>query len=363
MLPALAAAGAIQLAGGLFGARSAKKAVAENRKAMDQYIYNSAQEATKVQGAYNQYGQGLKDLSATIPGRFNFKPYAMRSGYGTTEMGDNGITTTLAPEYQGLRNGMLAGSQGYLDYANQFNPDSYAGSLYDAYQGTMANQRSAENDSLYQGLLSKGLIGMSSNSPTAGGGNPFFAALSRGRADADAKLAISARENAFGELQKLYGLSGNLASGAAGIDNLSKDNFGMFATAQQLAQPFQLNAAQTGLGLDMAALNAPLQGQMFYSNNLMDLLGKQYGSTVSNNAANQQISQGRNSAVTGALSSLVGGFGGMFGGGGFSVPGLGSGNPFAGASLMNATGAGMFGNSLGGMTNLRLPNALNGGGW
>jgi hypothetical protein len=218
----------------------------------------------------------------------NFTPYNVYSGMGSTTSGPGGITSSLSPQYQGLRDQYLGNAAAGSAAAGSFDPYQAANTFYGQMQGQAAPYEAQQRADAVAQLQGMGTLGLGVGADTgAGPANPLYSSLLKAQSDAARQRQISS-----------YGMSQDIAN-----------------QQQQRA----LGWGQAGLGLDQSQLQQQQMGL--------------YGGGLQSNAALRGAQLAQLPLIYGGLSR-----GGL-------LSNMGSG-------MMNGTGAGgylgnLFGNVFG----------------
>jgi hypothetical protein len=213
--------------------------------------------AEKIANQVRAEGQAIQTAAtragaeAAVP----FTPYTVTSGLGTSTVGPTGATTTLAPEYAGIR-GQAA--EQAAQALGAIAPAQATQSLFGQLEGLAGPARQREQEQLLSRLGASGLLGIGRNLPTVGGGiagvNPFVESLLSAQQTAQAQNALAATQFGTQEAQRQQALAQSLLGMSTGLDTLGTQqltqagNLGQLPlTAQQLNAQRQLEATLGGL--------------------------------------------------------------------------------------------------------------------
>lgn len=122
-----------------------------------------------------------------------FQPYNVFSGVGSTTFGPGGATSSLSPQYQGLRDQYLGNANAGAAAAGAFNPGQAANDLYGQLQAQAAPGESEQRANAIAQLQGMGTLGLGVGADTgAGPANPLYSSLLKAQADAGRQRQISA---------------------------------------------------------------------------------------------------------------------------------------------------------------------------
>lgn len=213
--------------------------------------------AEKIANQVRQEGQAIQQAATTAGAQaaVPFTPYTVTSGLGTSTVGPTGATTTLAPEYAGIR------GQAATQAAQALGAISPAGatqSLFGQLEGLQAPVRQREQEQLLSTLGARGLLGIGRNLPTVGGGiagvNPYVESLLSAQAQQQAQNALAATQFGTQEAQRQQQLAQSLLGMSTGLDTMGRQQLAETSSlgqvplsAQQLNAQRQLEATLTGL--------------------------------------------------------------------------------------------------------------------
>lgn len=294
---------AINLAGGLFGSRSAKKAGQQQMAARQNQAAAYTQAGQDVSNAYGTYGQDMFGLAGQARDVYKFTPYSVRSPFGTASMENGQFSTNLGPEGQ-----MLMGMAGNtLNEASQYDRMGAQDAYFQNLQRLASTARGDQMSAAKRMLFGRGQMGLGGNV----NGNMMMRGLASGWADQDAQMAKMSMDYGGQELDRLLGRGYGMLGQAAGLSNNMANQWQM---VQGAAQPYEMAGRGGYMNLMQQGFNAPLQGmlaQAGYNTNAANILaGGQIEYAAQRDAANQGMIRG----FTNAASSLP--WGSMFSGGG-----------------------------------------------
>lgn len=301
----------VQLLGGFFGSRSARKAAEAKRQQMEAYASGLRGIGENVEGGYNTFGQNMFGLAEEAGDRYQFTPFAVRSGFGSAQLGPEGFSTTLSPEYADLRGRMLGGASDLLGQAQAFDTQGYAQNMFQQLQGLAQPARQEQLQSAARMLHKTGGMGLGSNTE----GNLMMRGLGRGFSQQDAQMALQAQQMAGTEQDRAMARAYGMLAQGVGIDNLNKDLFSQFQGVQQLAQPFQMRSADQYFNYMGQGYQAPLQGMLSRAGYESDALRVLTGGNVDAIAERNAATQGRIRGFTNAAQQIIPLGSSMFGGG------------------------------------------------
>lgn len=203
--PAIIGAG-VQLLGGLFGSRSARRAARREQQRAD--------EAAAAQRAYataaTQRAEELAGL-APRPTAQTFRPVNLTTGYGTTrynpETGQ--YEQQLSDPLAGQQRFSYESSQALANQLKGFDPQAFAQQRFAGYQSLLTPQREAATSRLLGQLKRKGLLGFE-QTPVGGTStqryNPLTEGFARAMAQQDEALALKAFGEGTAEQERLAAL-------------------------------------------------------------------------------------------------------------------------------------------------------------
>ena len=217
----------------------------------------SYETAERVANDFRKEGQALQTAAtqagaqAAVP----FTPYTVTSGFGTGTVGPTGATSTMAPEYAGIREQALGQAAQTL---GAINPAQASQTLFGQLEGLAGPARQREQEQLLSRLGASGLLGIGRNLPTVGGGiagvNPYIESLLSAQGTQQAQNALAATQFGTQEAQRQQALSQSLLGMGTGLDAIGLEqlsqagNLGQLPlSAQQLNAQRQLEATLTGL--------------------------------------------------------------------------------------------------------------------
>lgn len=122
-----------------------------------------------------------------------FQPYNVFSGTGSTTFGPGGATSSLSPQYQGLRDQYLGNANAGAAAAGAFDPSQASDNLYKQLQAQAAPGEAEQRSSAIAQLQGTGTLGLGVGADTgAGPANPLYSSLLKAQADAGRQRQISA---------------------------------------------------------------------------------------------------------------------------------------------------------------------------
>jgi hypothetical protein len=203
-------------------------------------------EGQAIQTAATQAG-----AQAAVP----FTPYTVTTGLGTGTVGPTGATSTLAPEYAGIRGQAATQAAQTL---GAIAPAQATQSLFGQLEGLAGPARQREQEQLLSRLGASGLLGIGRNLPTVGGGiagvNPYMESLLSAQAQQQAQNALAATQFGTQEAQRQQQLAQSLLGLSTGLDTMGSQQLSQAGalgqvplSAQQLNAQRQLEATLTGL--------------------------------------------------------------------------------------------------------------------
>jgi hypothetical protein len=214
-------------------------------------------EAEKIANQIRSEGTSIKKeataagAAAAVP----FTPYTVTSGLGTSTVGPTGATSTMAPEYAGIRTEAI-GKAG--EALGAIDPAQASATLFGQLEGLAGPARQREQEQLLSRLGAKGLLGIGRNLPTVGGGiagvNPYIESLLSAQGTQQAQNALAATQFGTQEAQRQQALSESLLGMGTGLDAMGLDQLSRTGelgqlplSAEQLNAQRQLEATLTGL--------------------------------------------------------------------------------------------------------------------
>jgi len=131
-----------------------------------------------------------------------FQPYNIFSGTGSTTMGPGGLTSTLSPQYQGLRDQYLGNAAAGAGAAGSFDPNQMSNQMYAQLQAQAAPGEAEQRANAVAQLQGMGQLGLGVGADTGNGpANPLYSSLLKAQADASRQRQISS-----------YGMSQDMAN-------------------------------------------------------------------------------------------------------------------------------------------------------
>lgn len=298
---------AINLAGGLFASRSAKKAAEQQRQAREAQAGTYEQQGQNVQGAYNEYGQNMFGLADQATERFQFNPISARGPFGGVQMQGNQLVNQLDPTGQSLQ----AGAGNVLNEAMMFDRGGAQDAYYQNLQSMYAPTRQLQTESLLRKLQSKGMAGLGSNV----NGNMLTKGMASGWNEQDLAAAKMAMDYGGSELDRLYQRGYGMLNAVQGMSNA---NLNQWNVGQGMAQPFQMGGNEAWLGLMQKGYGAPLQGTISAADFMTNAANIRAGGQINYAAARDAANQGMISGIVKAGNSMP--WGSMFSGVGSNMP-------------------------------------------
>lgn len=224
-----------------------------------------------------------------------FQPYNVFSGVGSTTMGPNGLTSSLSPQYQGLRDQYLGNAAAGAGAAGSFDPNQMANQMYGQMQAQAAPGEAEQRANAIAQLQGMGQMGLGVGADTGNGpANPLYSSLLKAQADAGRQRQLSA----YGQSQDMANQMQQRALGWGGA--------GLGLDQSQLGQQ-QLSGYLGGLGS-----NAALGGARLAQGPIM-AQGMTKGGFLSGLGGGLMGGAGSNSGIPGFLRQQ---FPGLFGNGG-----------------------------------------------
>ena len=298
---------AINLAGGLLGSRSAKKAANQQAAARERQAGVYEGQGRDIEGAYNQYGQNMFGFSEDARNAYQFNPIAMRSPFGSVSYQNGELVSEMSPEAS-----MLMGQgNATLSQAGMFDQQGAQDAYFNNLQRMYGSARDLQSQSLLRTLQSKGMAGLGSNV----NGNMLMKGMMSGWQDQDLAASKMSMDYGGNELDRLYNRGYGMLNQAG---NMTNNAFNQWVAGQGQANPFQMGGAGAWFGAQQAGFRAPLEGvgqRAGYMTNAANIrAGGQVNQAASNDAANQGMIRG----FVNAANSLP--WGSMFGGAGAANP-------------------------------------------
>lgn len=287
---ALVSAG-VNLLGGLFGSKSAKKAAARQEALARQM------EEQRV-NAYRNYSTDLDQLARG----YSFKPVTARTQHGTAWVDPTTGTVQSALGADLARQSSQFGQLGQLEFDQLMGLDrgGMAADRLAQLRELQAPGDIAAENAMVSRLQRMGMLGAAG----ASGSNPWVKALTESRATRDLQSAYDVTDWVERNIQqRMANMSGLYGEQRSVMDAGMKPFEVLGPWADRLQGVERERLGMLG-GVAEARLNAALPGQAYY-----DSMGQA-------NAARLQASQSMIRGVTGAVSGMIPG---MFGGGYFGA--------------------------------------------
>ena len=231
MLPMLAAGAALQIAGGLFGSNSAKKAA-----------QRAEQQARERQMQIQGYGRDAlarsQGFAATMPDSSSFKPWNIVTNRGgwNIDPATGSATAQFSQPVQGYQDWAFGQSKLAQDQLGGFDRQGFAQQEFNRGQGLLAEGRGQQMSDTLGMLQRKGLAGFGQTMPGGSStvaGNPIMSSLFDRRNRQDLELMDRSFGSADGQMDRLYGrATGLFDRGNALSDSLN----GQLTTGMQFGQ-------------------------------------------------------------------------------------------------------------------------------
>lgn len=247
-----------------------------------------------------------------------FQPYNVFSGVGSTTFGPGGATSSLSPQYQGLRNQYLGNANAGAAAAGAFDPRQASNDLYGQLQAQAAPGEAEQRANAIAQIQGMGTLGLGVGADTgAGPANPLYSSLLKAQADAGRQRQISAYGMAQDTANQMQQRALGWGGAGLGLDQsqLQQQQLGLYGGG------LQANSALGGARL----AQGPIMAQGLTRGGILSGLG----GALSGGPA------GSNGVMTYLQRLLSGGGGG--------IPGLPGAPP-----NFNGTGVDQYGNPIGG---------------
>lgn len=210
--------------------------------------------ANQRRAAYNTYASQLSGLAPSVSAAYTPAGGTVRTALatGTSDPTTGEVRNVLDPRVQGLFDKYLQGAGAAIGQAGNFDPRQLGQERLNAKMALLEPLRAAESAKMMRELAAKGMLGTATYDSGLPGGmasNPYMAALSGARAQADATMAAGALDEGENYLDRLLrrssGLFGNAqtVSDAGARTGAAAADFGRQLTQDRRAA----NNATTGL--------------------------------------------------------------------------------------------------------------------
>jgi hypothetical protein len=336
-MPVMIAAGigaVANIAGGLLGGRSAKKAAEAQRRAAEEaerrrlQMFNEAKAGLTTVG--NNTSNNFLGLAGMAPSIYEFNPVTAKNNIGSVQYdpATGQMVTNLSGEYEGYRGmfgeGLNAATQS-LQGMN-YDPNMVAQDWMAKQQGLLAPGRTMQLEQLAGRMNALGVGGIRTNTAAQGNGvvaiNPHTAALTNSWANEDARLAAAADQMGQNRLDQLLGRQAGMFGRVLGVDQTGMELNRLGMGWQGQASPFQLGGANAQAQALSKAYGIPLEVANQIFNGAMGMMGT-VGQGAIAGGQSQAAGHMGNAAMfqgigSGISSFLTGPGAGMFGGGGQS---------------------------------------------
>lgn len=294
---------ATNLAGGLFGSRSAKKAAQQQAAARNAQAAVYEGVGQQIEQGWQDYGQGLFDLADQARGVYSFTPYSVRGPAGGVTMGEDGnVNIDAGPQGQMMTDmGM-----NFLGEASQFDRMGAQQAYYKNLQAMMQPTRQSQQEAMLRTLQAKGMAGLGSNRE----GNMLMKGMFQGWADQNLKASQMAMDYGGRELDALINRGVGMFTNAG---NLSNQAFNQWVGVQSAAQPFEMAGRGAYMNLQQAGRRSPLEGMLVRGDYMTRGADIRAGGQINYAAARDAANQGMIRGFVNTANSLP--WGTMFGGG------------------------------------------------
>jgi hypothetical protein len=295
---------AINLAGGLLGRSSAKKAANQQAQAREAQAAVYDQWGNQINQGYQDYGNQMFGLADTALEKYKFNPIAARNAFGSVGMQGNELVTQMSPELQQMY-GMGAN---WMNQAGMFDRAGAEGAYMSNLQRLAGTARNDQMEAAMRTLQAKGQMGLGGNTR----GNMLMRGLASGWSDQDAQMAKMSMDYGGNELDRMLARGTGMFTNAA---NLSNNTFNQWQAGQGAANPFQMGGINSYMGLMQKGYGAPLEGMLANAGYATNAAGIRAGAQVNQAAATDAANQGMLRGATSVLSQMPwGSMFGMFGG-------------------------------------------------
>ena len=208
----------LQIAGGLFGRKSAKKAAEAQRRL-------AAEEGAEIERRYGAKSATLRGLADSAPDSSAFKPWNIVSGAGSWEIdpATGQAVQRLSQPLSAAQEWAYGQAAGAREQLGDFDREAFAQREFQDTQALQAEQRAGDMDQLLSSLRRKGLTGFGQTAAGASSSqltNPMLQSLYKAQADADQGLAIRSRQMADSQMDRLQDRAKGLFNFGTGIDSL-----------------------------------------------------------------------------------------------------------------------------------------------
>lgn len=164
-------------------------------------------------GGYLGYKATSKGYKSAAD-QMQFKPFNVRTGFGSAKFDGQEATASLSPEYQAFKDQLLSLGGGFLNQVGLFNPNDATASALSLMRGLANPEEERQYLDLENRLFSQGRLGAAD----AGGANPQMRAFyeARNRADQERQLGSINLGQSLLDANIKRGLG--FLSGAQGLD-------------------------------------------------------------------------------------------------------------------------------------------------
>lgn len=196
----------------------------------------------KMVGSYLGYKASDKGYKNAIDAA-RFKPFNVRSGFGSATFNGQDATASLSPEYQAMRDRMLSLSGGLF---SNINPEQTTNNALGLLRGLAQPDEGRQYADLESRLYGQGMLGAGD----ATGANPTMRAFFEARNKADMARQLQAISLGEGMMTNRIHSGMGLLSGAQGLDKSVLDmiNMGFGGGAQQAAAGANVAKYEVGRG-------------------------------------------------------------------------------------------------------------------
>lgn len=174
----------------------------------------------------------------------NFTPYGVNTGLGSANWNGTNLTTSLNPQYQGVRNNYLSNAGALQNQINNFNTGDASQSYYNNLHQMSAYNNQQNTNSLENDLAAKGMLGST-------GGAVQMRALQDSQNQADLGQQVAGMNYGQNYLQNMYSMLNGNVNGAYTLDNATN----ALGTLGGQLGAYRSNANGIGAQLQMGAYN------------------------------------------------------------------------------------------------------------